>query len=159
MNKSRIELKYNLTHGFRSVRLTPIKFESQCDVLVPGQWVNTDIQGIERTAQSVYIGRDVISVPIEKLQASIDTNYGQKNRVLTPLEKKAFETNQFAHVELNRNLSATSWTSLSHDSSTVKPFPKKALTLTVCSTILLKTLWEKEKLLVTSIFPFSHSVF
>ena len=29
----------------------------------------------------------------------------------------------------------------------------------VCSTSLLKTLWEKEKLLVTSNFSFSHSVF
>ena len=88
VNKSKIKPKYILTHGFCSVRLTPIKFESQCNVLVPSQWVNTDIQGIERTAQSVYIGRDVISVPIEKLQARIDTNYGQKNRVLTPLEKR-----------------------------------------------------------------------
>ena len=31
--------------------------------------------------------------------------------------------------------------------------------LYVCSTGLLKTLWEKEKLLVTSNFSFSHSVF
>ena len=29
----------------------------------------------------------------------------------------------------------------------------------VCSTILLETPWEKEKLLVTSNFSFSHSVF
>ena len=29
----------------------------------------------------------------------------------------------------------------------------------VCSTSLLKTLWEEEKLLVTSNFSFSHSVF
>ena len=31
--------------------------------------------------------------------------------------------------------------------------------LPVCSTSLLKTLWEKEKLLMTSSFSFSHSVF
>ena len=31
--------------------------------------------------------------------------------------------------------------------------------LYVCSTSLLKTLWEKEKLLTTSNFSFSHSVF
>ena len=31
--------------------------------------------------------------------------------------------------------------------------------LRVCSTSLLKTRWEKEKLLVTSNFSFSHSVF
>ena len=30
------------------------------------------------------------------------------------------------------------------------PFPKQALVLCVCSTNPLKTMWEKEKLLVTS---------
>ena len=39
------------------------------------------------------------------------------------------------------------------------PFPDKPWFLRVCSTSLLKTLWEKEKLLVTSNFSFSHSVF
>ena len=40
------------------------------------------------------------------------------------------------------------------------PFPKQALVfLCVCSTYLFKTLWKKEKLLVTSNFSFSHSVF
>ena len=38
-------------------------------------------------------------------------------------------------------------------------FPKKPWFLRVCNTSLLKTLWEKEKLLVTSNFSFSHSVF
>ena len=36
--------------------------------------------------------------------------------------------------------------------SRVNPFPNKALLLHVCSTSLLKTLWEKEKLPITSIF-------
>ena len=39
------------------------------------------------------------------------------------------------------------------------PFPNKPLFLCVCSRGLLKTLWQKEKLLVTSNFSFSHSVF
>ena len=39
------------------------------------------------------------------------------------------------------------------------PFPNKPWFLRVCSTSLLKTLWEKEKLLVTSNFSFSHSVY
>ena len=39
------------------------------------------------------------------------------------------------------------------------PFPNKAWFLRVCSTSLLKTLREKEKLLVTSNFSFSPSVF
>ena len=39
------------------------------------------------------------------------------------------------------------------------PFPNKPWFLRVCSTNLLKTQWEEEKLLVTSNFSFSHSVF
>ena len=41
----------------------------------------------------------------------------------------------------------------------LNPFPNKPWFLRVCSTRLLKTLREKEKLLVTSNFSFSHSVF
>ena len=41
----------------------------------------------------------------------------------------------------------------------VNPFPNKPWFLRVCSTSLLKTLWEKEKLLVTSNFSFSHGLF
>ena len=41
----------------------------------------------------------------------------------------------------------------------LNPFPNKPWFLRVCSTSLLKTLWEKEKLLLTSNFPFSYSVF
>ena len=41
----------------------------------------------------------------------------------------------------------------------IKPFPNKPWFLSVCSTSLLKTLWEKEKLLVMSNFSLSHSVF
>ena len=39
------------------------------------------------------------------------------------------------------------------------PFPNKPWFLRICSTCLLKTLREKEKLLVTSNFSFSLSVF
>ena len=39
------------------------------------------------------------------------------------------------------------------------PYPNKPWFSCVSSTRLLKTLWEKEKLLVTSNFSFSHSVF
>ena len=38
----------------------------------------------------------------------------------------------------------------------MNPFPNKPWCLRVCCTNLLKTLWEKEKLLVTSNFSFSH---
>ena len=40
-----------------------------------------------------------------------------------------------------------------------KLFSNKPCFLSVCSTSSLKTLWEKEKLLVTSNFSFSHSVY
>ena len=45
------------------------------------------------------------------------------------------------------------------DLSYDKPFPEQALFLHICCTSLLKTLWNKEKLLVTSNFSFSHSIF
>ena len=41
----------------------------------------------------------------------------------------------------------------------LNPFPNKPWFLHVCSTSLLKTLWEKEKLLVISNFSFCYSVF
>ena len=41
----------------------------------------------------------------------------------------------------------------------INPFPNKPWFLRVCRTSPLKTPWEKEKLLVTSNFSFSHSVF
>ena len=44
-------------------------------------------------------------------------------------------------------------------SAGIKSYLVIALVLRVCSTSLLKTLLEKEKLLVTSNFFFSHSVF
>ena len=40
----------------------------------------------------------------------------------------------------------------------LNPFPNKPWFLYVYSKSLLKTLWEKEKLLETSNFSFSHSV-
>ena len=41
----------------------------------------------------------------------------------------------------------------------VNPFPNKPWFLRICSTSVLKTLWEKEKLLVTSNFSLSRSIF
>ena len=41
----------------------------------------------------------------------------------------------------------------------VNPFPNKPWFSNVCSVSLLKTLWEKEKLLITSDFSFSPLVF
>ena len=41
----------------------------------------------------------------------------------------------------------------------LNPSPNKPWFLRVCSASVLKTLWEKEKVLFTSSFSFSHSVF
>ena len=41
----------------------------------------------------------------------------------------------------------------------INPFPKKPQFLRVSNTSHLKTLWEKEKLIVTTNFCFSHSIF
>ena len=41
----------------------------------------------------------------------------------------------------------------------LSPFPNKPWILRVCSRSLLKTLWEKEKLLLMSNLSFSHNVF
>ena len=50
-------------------------------------------------------------------------------------------------------------TSGKYTRNVLNPFPNNPWFLPVCSTSLLKTLCEKEKLLVTSSFSFSHSVF
>ena len=42
--------------------------------------------------------------------------------------------------------------------SIIKPFPNKPWFLAVCSTSILKTPWEKEKLLLTNNFSFFLSV-
>ena len=44
------------------------------------------------------------------------------------------------------------------NSTSFNPVPDKPLISCICSTSLLKTLWEKEKLLVTRNFSFPHSV-
>ena len=52
----------------------------------------------------------------------------------------------------------TIWTSPFLSLFSLTPFPNKPWFLHVCHTSLLKTLWEKEKLLVTSNFSFFHNV-
>ena len=43
--------------------------------------------------------------------------------------------------------------------TSLNPFPNKPLFLPVCNTSLLKTIWEKEKLVITSNFCFFQSIF
>ena len=70
---------------------------------------------------------------------------------LRALRKKAFENSWEEEKMLV--------TIFSFLSKWFNPFPNKPWFLYVCSRSLLKTLWEKEKLLVTSNFSSSHSVF
>ena len=64
-----------------------------------------------------------------------------------------------AHIVLTR-ITYLEWCTLYHTTlNDLNPFPNKPWFLRVCITSLLKTLWEKEKLLVTNNFSFSHSVF
>ena len=69
------------------------------------------------------------------------------------------------HADLNIRKSKAEITTLQQRYRTAmhfisfNPFPNKPWFLRVCSRSLLKTLWEKEKLLEASNFYFSHSVF
>ena len=67
-----------------------------------------------------------------------------------------FSTRFENFVPLSSNLKLSSSNSFSLEESKICCLGKD---LRVCLTSLLKTLWEKEKLLVTSNFSFSHSVF
>ena len=84
-----------------------------------------------------------------------------QSRLLTTLKKEAFENvlgkgkkcwlsafSLFPKCLLSQNKLLS-----------FNPFPNKPWFLRVCCASLLKTLWEKEKLLVTSNFSFSRSVF
>ena len=97
-------------------------------------------------------------------------HFAAQSCVLTPSEKIAFEnivqkgeytgnhvvrqSGLYASIVMLYNLLGSV-----HYSNTINPFPNKPWFLRVCSTSLLETLWEKEKLLVMSNFSFSHSVF
>ena len=59
----------------------------------------------------------------------------------------------------NNNNNNNNKTDLSIEEIWLKAFSNMPWFLRVCGTSLLKTKWEKEKLLVTSNFSFSHSVF
>ena len=68
----------------------------------------------------------------------------------------------FSRVEnvVGRGENAGNQLLFSHNVSVklINSFQNKPMFLRVCSIIFLETLWEKEKLLVTSNFSFSHSV-
>ena len=85
---------------------------------------------------------------------------------------RVFSTSLLKTLCENKKLLVTSNLSFSHSvfypyrevskglfSKVINTFPNKPCFLRVCSISLLKTPWEKEKLLVTSNFSFSHSVF
>ena len=69
--------------------------------------------------------------------------------------REFFASKHFYPLNFLSTLSQTTYFSLFQ----VNPFPNKPWFSRVCSTSLLKTLCEQEKLLVISNFSFSHSVF
>ena len=77
------------------------------------------------------------------------------------LDFRSFEVKSWS--SLQSNIGPTNGVgkglTLHHTIPTFNPFPNKPWFLRVYSTSLWKTLWEKEKLLITSNFSFSHSVF
>ena len=87
------------------------------------------------------------------VNGSARKHYGKKEKMLVnsifSFFKKCFQQAFFFPGSLKVGIA----------SKRVHPFPNKPWFLRVCSTSLLKTLWEKEKLLETSNFSFSHSVF
>ena len=66
---------------------------------------------------------------------------------------------QLIHIRIAEVFGSGESNHSQHICNPLNPFPNKPWFLRVCSTSLLKTLWEKEKLLITSNFSFSHSVF
>ena len=65
---------------------------------------------------------------------------------------KGVKNQTYIHQSLKLTLT-TSW------SNKFNPSPNKPFFLCICSTSLLKKLWEEEKLLITSNFSFPTSVF
>ena len=89
---------------------------------------------------------------------------------INPWEKKLAKLGIKPAISCSEILCTTDWATMDliHNLSFLRififyyyfnPIPNKPSFLRVCSTSLLKTLWEKKKLLVTSNFSFSHSVF
>ena len=89
--------------------------------------------------------RDIISTPVRNVRSTLESN----NKYSTC----SFWFNRTVNPQAPYGLKCI------EVPFCINPFANKPLFLHVCSTSLLKTLREKEKLLVTSNFSFSHSVF
>ena len=93
----------------------------------------------------------------EKEKLLVTSNFSFSHSVFSPFGELSvifivFEIVSCKLFEFGKSLIFVIW-------ERVNPFPNKPWFLRVCNTSLLKTQWEKEKLLVTSNFSFSHSVF
>ena len=73
------------------------------------------------------------------------------------LRQNFLPTGKFSTCQLTSVLQDS--VSCNGDFMNALPFPKQVLVFTCLQYKYLETLWEKDKLLVTSIFPFSNSVF
>ena len=90
-------------------------------------------------------GRRVLKTSEEKEKMLVTNIFSYSHFVFNPIKEKFYNMSRIQIVVCN----------------CFNPLPNKPwfLQCHVCSTRLWETLWEKEKLLVTSNFSFSHSVF
>ena len=116
---------------------------------------------------SIYLEDYLYSVSV--LTYKSVQKYGRRGRMLLNWRKKMFQdltcacnlyilpfATIYLFFEECRSRSACKYVK---SRAQFHPFPNKPWFLRVCSTSLLKTQWEKEKLLIMSNFSFSHSVF
>ena len=84
----------------------------------------------------------ILDLDCKKTQSKRVLNFSQYEKILDLSIKRAFEDQMKIQTQFN-----------------LFPNNFKPLFSLVCCTSLLKTLWEKEKLLIWSNFSFSHSIF
>ena len=88
------------------------------------------------------------------LQSKVAFHLCFSNRIMTRTDN----TNMLGYILMNTSIQRLNFICVLAPKK-LNPFPNKPWFLRACSTSLLKTLWEKKKLLVTSNFFFSHSGF
>ena len=95
-----------------------------------------------------------------KFSKRVENTVGKRRncslRAISPFPTVFSKDLYFRHVKTRACFWKGSKTCGLAPSHQINPFPDKPRFLRVCSTRLLKTLWEKEKLLVMSNFSFSH---
>ena len=106
----------------------------------------------------IYPDCDIPDLPTKLLAALITSK--QQFFLSNQLPKKLIRLQALGHTFCKTNVGKEEKASVGKmNFGQVEPFPKQALVFRVCSSSLLKMLFEKDKLLVTSTFSFSRSVY